>query len=391
MKQEVHTGSLSEYHNLLKEAKALEFTNTVLAKKKYLEAASMFFLLSCTDTERKEEYLQLANAAYASQVQLSRKYGQVVLPNGYKVRPLGSISYNTTGVTNLTQAQSASLPQGFTAVYGLEDIKEELLLKIIAPLKDPETFSWYNKQGKTGILMYGPPGCGKSFIAETIAKQAGASFIHLKASDIKSKWVGETEKNIADLFERARREQPAIIFIDEFESIGRSRDATSQTFEKNFVSQLLTEMDGLGTKGQRLIVIAATNEPWEVDNALLRSGRLGTKLFVPPPSLTVRRQILESECKKKPTEENIDLDTLAEKTKGFATADVITLTDAAAEEAIKEYFKTGQRRKISMDNFNTALKHIKPVTKQWFNNATRHVHEKNLQEEYPEVLNQNIT
>ena len=163
--------------------------------------------------------------------------------------------------------------------------------------------------------MYGPPRCGKSLIAKATASEAGAQFIHVKSSDLKSKFVGETEKNIAELFENARGQKPTIIFFDEFESLGSDR-TDAPAHDKSAVAQLLTEMDGMDSNDQQILLLEETNEPWSIDPALRREGRFGTTLFIPPPDVKSRKEILGIILAQRPTKE-IDYDILAKLTEGF--------------------------------------------------------------------------
>ena len=270
--------------------------------------------------------------------------------------------------------------RSFKDIGGLEKVKESICLKIIEPLKRPEVFRHFGKKMGGGILMYGPPGCGKSLIAEATAGECNATFFNIKASDLKSKFVGETEKNVARLFKEAREQQPSIIFFDEFESVGAERSSASP-YDKSMVSQLLAESDGLGNKNQQILLIAATNEPWSVDIALRREGRFGSGIFVPPPDLKARIAILKILLKGKPLGVNIDAESLALLTEGYSGADLEELCNSAAEEAIKDCLKKNKLRDLEVEDFKKILKKKAPSTPLWFKKAYRWV-EANAEEDY---------
>ena len=232
--------------------------------------------------------------------------------------------------------------------------------------------------------MYGPPGCGKSLIAEATAGEAEVAFFHVKASDLKSKYIGETERNISKLFETARQNQPCIIFFDEFEALGEDRNNAAPQ-NKGAVSQLLTEMNGLGTKGDQILLLAATNEPWAVDLALRREGRFGTNLFVPPPDLETRKQILYLQLNDKPNE-NIDLNQLANKTENYSGADLNAVVNHAVEQTIKECIHAKSIKPITTHKLIRALEVKKSSISPWFIHAVQKISDLHLKENFPELF-----
>ena len=266
----------------------------------------------------------------------------------------------------------------------LEELKEEIRFKIIEPLKNPELFEYYGKGMGGGILLYGPPGCGKSLIAKATANEAKANFIHVKSSDLKSKYVGETEKNIAELFEKARNSQPTIIFFDEFEVLGADR-SNSHSHERSAVAQLLTEMDGVDAKEQQILLLAATNEPWAIDPALRREGRFGSTIFVPLPDLEARETIIRTNMIYRPTAE-INFLEIAHSTPGLSGADIKGICEMATDIPLKESIQTGQRRKISKTDFSLAVKKNNSVIKQWFTKAIEQLKQKKMEEVFGDLL-----
>lgn len=273
----------------------------------------------------------------------------------------------------------------FNSIGGLESLKEEIRIKIIEPILNPEIFKEFGKKAGGGILMYGPPGCGKSLIAEATANEANASFFHVKPSELKSKYVGETEKNISKLFEQARQNQPAIIFFDEFETLGRERSRTD-VHTQNHISQLLSEMDGVGNKDSQILLLAATNVPWDIDPALRRHGRFGSSIFVTEPDLIARKEILQLNLSDKPIDETVDTEFLANVTEGFSGADITELCEIAADIVIKEYFRTKNRRKINHNDFINALENKQSIVKSWYDLAKKKIVENQQEDLYADIM-----
>jgi len=237
-----------------------------------------------------------------------------------------------------------------------------------------------------GILMYGPPGCGKSLIAEATAAEASATFFSVKASDLKSKFVGETEKNISALFQEARKRSPSIIFFDEFEALGESRQEAYST-NKGMISQLLTEIDGVGNKDQQILLLAATNEPWSVDLALKREGRFGTTLFVPHPDVITREAMLNIHLKEVP-KANIDIKKIALLTQNYSGADMKGLVNNAVEFAIEESLASQVLRKVTMNDLLKVIKKKRPTTISWYKHAVKKVHKSGQLELFSEMLDE---
>ena len=273
----------------------------------------------------------------------------------------------------------------FKDIGGLEKVKENISLKIIEPFRNPEIFHHFGKKIGGGILMYGPPGCGKSLIAEATAGECHATFFNVKASDLKSKYVGETEKNIAKLFKEAREQQPSIIFFDEFEAVGAERSAASP-YDKSMVSQLLAETDGLGNKDQQILLIAASNEPWNIDLALRREGRFGTGVFVPPPDLKARIAILKILLKEKPLHPEINIETLALLTNEYSGAELEEICNAAIEEAIKDCLKNKKLRTLTLEDFKKVLQKKISTTALWFKKAMKSINISSEQDYFKELL-----
>ena len=356
---------------LIKEAEEFENIHSAKARRNYLEAAEINLLLSTNEkgNEKEAELILEASSLFSRAQELKGKEEKI----SYE------LSFNPENFMDKPKTT-------FKDIGGLEELKDEIRFKIIEPFKNPEIFRHFGKKIGGGILMYGPPGCGKSLIAEAAANEAEASFFHVKASDLKSKWVGETEKNIAELFIKARKSQPSIIFFDEFEALGSDRTEAQFSFDRNVVAQLLTEMDGVGTKNQKILLLAATNEPWSIDPALLREGRFGMKIFIPAPDKEARKGILKLNLKNKPLEKDVSIQRISELTESFSGADISALCDLAADIPLREYFKSKKLRKIKMKDFMDSMRKVKSVVPRWFEKAAIQLRKQNLGSSFEELV-----
>ncbi|MEM0473507.1 MAG: CDC48 family AAA ATPase [Candidatus Aenigmatarchaeota archaeon] len=241
-------------------------------------------------------------------------------------------------------------------IGGMDDIKNELKESIEWPLKMSEKFKKIGITPARGILLYGPPGCGKTLLAKAVATESNANFISVKGPELLSKWVGESEKHIRELFRRAKQVAPAIIFFDEIDALAPKRGrSASDTASEKIVSQLLTEMSGIEDL-DGVVVIAATNRPDMVDPALLRPGRFDKQILVMPPDEKTRLKILEIKTKKMPIK-GVDLKELAKKTEGFSGADLDALVREAGMNALRENKNVNE---VKAKHFEKALDTVKP-------------------------------
>jgi transitional endoplasmic reticulum ATPase len=261
-------------------------------------------------------------------------------------------------------------------IGGLSSIKQELQEAVEWPLKYQGVFAYADAMPPKGILLYGPPGTGKTLMAKAAANESEANFISIKGPELLSKWVGESEKGVREVFRKARQAAPCIIFFDEVDAIaprrGGGMGADSHVTER-LISQLLTELDGLEIL-TNVVVIAATNRPDIVDPALLRPGRFDRLLYVPPPDKNSRLQIIKIHTKKKPLAEDINMDDLVRHTEGYTGADIASLASAAVMLALREHVAKykdpkeadshQQELKIHMKHFEDAMKKIRPLSVQ---------------------------
>lgn len=241
----------------------------------------------------------------------------------------------------------------FDEVAGLKEAKQEIALKVIEPNKHPEVFRRFNKKNGGGILLYGVPGTGKTMLAQAIAHEIDAKFFTVKCSDILSKWVGDAEQNIRNLFEEARKHPTSIIFFDEFEAIAPKRD-TYSTVMKRVVPELLAQIQGFEKNENNLIVIAATNRPWDIDTAFLRPGRFDRSIYVPLPDEEARETIIENKLKSVPCDDDLDIQEIVNITNGFNGADVSHFCEKLKDLAISRELQTGEVTRISNNDIDSA-------------------------------------
>ena len=274
----------------------------------------------------------------------------------------------------------------FEDVGGMADLKEEIKLNIIYPFKNPELFIQYGKKAGGGILLYGPPGCGKTYIAKATANECNATFFNISIADILDMHVGVSEQKLREVFRVARRKAPSVIFIDEIDALGNDRMKTGENvYARTLVNQFLNELDGLGSDNTSIMVLGATNVPWFVDTALKRPGRFDKTIFVPPPETSARAKIFELLLSGKPVE-TIDYNLLASKTSRFSAADIKAICNAAIDIKIREAMKTGQKGLISTQDLLQAIQKINPSTTEWLYTAENYVKYSNQSGMYDAVL-----
>jgi len=262
----------------------------------------------------------------------------------------------------------------FTDVAGMEKMKEEIREAVIYPLAKPELARKYGKLGGGGIIMYGPPGCGKTYIVKAAAGECESAFINAKLSDLLDMYVGNTEKNIHKVFETARKNSPCILFFDEIDAIGGRRDAQEGAqYMKMAVNQMLYEMDGVEAHNENVLVIAATNAPWDVDPALRRSGRFSKTLYIPEPDFGSREAIIKIHAKKRPVSKGIPYKRLAVATSGYASADLKAIVEEAAAIPWREAFKSGKERKVKTGDFIKAIRKKRSSLPPWYEQANKQI------------------
>ncbi len=273
----------------------------------------------------------------------------------------------------------------FDDVGGMEGLKDDIRMKIIFPLQHPELYAAYGKKAGGGIMMYGPPGCGKTYFARATAGEIEAAFISVGINDVLEMWLGNSERNLHGLFELARNNTPCVLFFDEVDALGGRRADMSGGSSRQVINQFLAELDGVEYSNEGVLVLAATNAPWHVDAAFRRPGRFDEVLFVPPPDADAREAILKIHCRGKPIE-SIDFGKVAKKAERFSGADMKAIVDAAVEDKLRESLKQGVPLPLSTKDLATAAKRLRPTTQEWFSTARNYALYSNQGGVYDEVL-----
>jgi ATP-dependent 26S proteasome regulatory subunit len=274
----------------------------------------------------------------------------------------------------------------FADVGGLEDVKQQIRRRIIAPLEKPGLFSAFKRRAGGGLLVYGPPGCGKTMLARAAAGEAHVSFLAVRIPDILDRWLGESEKHIAAAFAEARARKPSILFFDEIEALASRRRGGDHDHTSTMVSTFLSEFDGLAAASEQLLVIAATNVPWMIDPAFRRPGRFDRVLFVPPPDRDARLYILRQLLKDQPTQAGLDMELYATATSGFSGADLLNLVETAIDLAIDDSLSADTPEPLSRKHFDGAMAEVKPTTAEWLATARNYAKYANDGGQYDEVL-----
>jgi SpoVK/Ycf46/Vps4 family AAA+-type ATPase len=274
----------------------------------------------------------------------------------------------------------------FADVGGLDEVKKHITRKIVLPFMKPSIFERFKKRAGGGILMYGPPGCGKTLLARATAGECKAQFFNVAIADVLDMYIGESERKLHAIFDKARSSAPAILFFDELEALAGKRQYSREGTSSKLVSQFLSEMDGFAQDNRGVLILGATNVPWAVDAAFRRAGRFDRVLFVPPPDRGARRAILEAMLSGRPTDGSVDLDELAKRTSGFSGADLDNIVETASDIAIEESLASGKEAPIRDEHVREALKDVKPTTVEWLTTARNYARYANESGQYDEVL-----
>ncbi len=273
----------------------------------------------------------------------------------------------------------------FKDVGGMEALKDEIRMKIIHPIAHPELYKAYGKAVGGGILLYGPPGCGKTHLARATAGEIKARFLAVGISDVLDMWIGQSEKNLHEIFEQARQNAPCVLFFDEVDALGASRADMRHSAGRQLINQFLAELDGVQSSNEGVLILAATNAPWHLDGAFRRPGRFDRILFVPPPDEAARAAILRIQVRGKPVQDP-DFESLARKTKDFSGADLRGAVDAAVEAKLREAMKAGVPQPLTTKDLAQAASGIKPSTREWFSTARNYALYSNQGGLYDDIL-----
>ncbi|MEM9384836.1 MAG: ATP-binding protein [Pseudomonadota bacterium] len=274
----------------------------------------------------------------------------------------------------------------FDDVVGLEKVKRQVNKRIIMPFQKPSLFSRFRKKIGGGVLLYGPPGCGKTLLARATAGECNASFFNVEIADVLDMYIGESERKLHAIFEKARAEAPSVLFFDEIEALAGKREHTHNATASKVVSLMLTELDGYAQNNAGVLVLASTNVPWALDPAFLRPGRFDRMFFVPPPDREARGAILQHHMRERPATGDIDYLLLAKKTNGYSGADLANLVEMAADEAIDASIEAGEDQPISFEHFKDALGESRSSTVEWLTTARNYARYANDGGRYNDVV-----
>lgn len=273
----------------------------------------------------------------------------------------------------------------FKDVGGMEAVKEEIRMKILYPLKNPQLFKAYGKKIGGGVLLYGPPGCGKTLLSRATAGEMQAAFLAIGIHQVLDMYIGNSEKNLHAIFELARQHAPCVVFFDEVDALAADRHDFRQSAGRLLINQFLAELDGTAGANEGVLVLAATNAPWHLDSAFLRPGRFDRILFVPPPDEPAREAIIGVIARDKPTT-GLDATALARRTAGFSGADLKGLFDQTIERTLASAMREGRVVPIATADLLKTAKAVKPSTKSWFETARNYALYANQSGLYNEVL-----
>ena len=272
----------------------------------------------------------------------------------------------------------------FDDIAGLDDLKRTIRLQIIEPFLKPGLFAKFKKRAGGGVLLYGPPGCGKTMIARAVATECGAEFVSVGISDVLNLYIGESERNLVALFEKARHSRPCVLFFDELDALGFARSKARSEHTRQIVNEFLTQLDGFGTDNHDVLILAATNMPWDVDSALKRPGRFSRQVFVPPPDEAARAHIVELKLAGVP-HEGIDARAIAAITPHFSGADIEGIVELAKDYVLEEHLVQNVERGVQQQDLEKAARAATASTLDWLRTARNLVKYAGADDAYSEV------
>ena len=272
----------------------------------------------------------------------------------------------------------------FDDIAGLDDLKRTVRLQIIEPFLRPGLFAKFKKRAGGGVMLYGPPGCGKTMLARAVATECRAEFMSVGISDVLNMYIGESERNLAAIFEKARHSRPCVLFFDEIDALAFARSKAQSEHTRQVVNEFLSQLDGFGADNQEVLILAATNMPWDVDSAMKRPGRFSRQVFVPPPDEAARAHIVELKLQGVP-HEGIDAKAIAAVTQHFSGADIEGLVETAKDFALEDHVTRNIERSITQQDLLRASKDARASTLDWLRTARNLVKYAGADDSYSEV------
>ena len=272
----------------------------------------------------------------------------------------------------------------FADIAGLEDLKRTVRLQIIEPFLRPGLFAKFKKRAGGGVMLYGPPGCGKTMLARAVATECRAEFMSVGISDVLNMYIGESERNLAAIFEKARHSRPCVLFFDEIDALAFARSKAQSEHTRQVVNEFLSQLDGFGADNQEVLILAATNMPWDVDSAMKRPGRFSRQVFVPPPDEAARAHIVELKLHGVP-HEGVDAQAIAKATPHFSGADIEGLVETAKDFALEDHVVNNVDRSITQQDLLRAAKEARASTLDWLRTARNLVKYAGADDSYGDV------
>jgi len=325
---------------------------------------------------------EILSAGGGTQKGLAGVDGSISDDTGTELEGLDAMTAHDLGIEYV-----ANPDMDFNKVGGMSEVKEDIQMKIIFPLENPDLYAAYGKKAGGGVLMYGPPGCGKTLMSRATAGEIKSGFFSIGLHQIFDAYIGQSEKNLHSVFELCRSQQPSVLFFDEIDALAADRKDLKTSASRNVINQFLAELDGSqADNNEGVLILGATNAPWHVDGAFLRPGRFDRIIFVPPPDFEARVEIIKIMSQGKPLTQFKPED-LAKKTEGFSGADISAVFERAIELTLKEAMKSrGKLVPVTGKTLISIAKKVKPSTKKWFESAKNYALYANQAGLYDDVL-----
>jgi SpoVK/Ycf46/Vps4 family AAA+-type ATPase len=386
---EIKTGLAESYFLLEKYSTAQVIVEELIENNP--ENATVLLLaakiqLQTEDIRKAREYYNMAirlNPTLAD-FELESALNQKIKNSGLAAE--NTVSFDEDSIEQLLAQADIEKPKiSFKDVGGMKAIKDEIALKVIHPIKHPEIYKAYGKKTGGGILLYGPPGVGKTLLARATAGEIQSNFIAVGISEVLDMWIGNSEKNLHEIFQTARVNAPCVLFFDEVDALGASRSDMRKAAGRFLINQFLDELDGVKYSNEGILILGATNCPWYLDAAFRRPGRFDRVIFVQPPDLEARLDILKLLLTDKPTE-NIDFQHIARLTEEFSGADLKAIIDLAVELKLPESLRQGKVLPITTTDLKTAVSQHRATTKDWFVTAKNYALYSNESGLYDDIL-----